>query len=145
MAEKTDGLAERVARLKAQLLDDVKEILAEEAAGNEDAFVDWLHSFYVGGLEGEKLVDFDLFEQSPLALDMIADWKSDCSNDDERLDLLDHIALRYAAEDFDEPEHFNSVGEPILPYGEPGDEHFDKDGKPIDPYVLTLDRPEGQP
>jgi len=25
------------------------------------------------------------------------------------------------------------------------DEHFDKDGKPIDPYVLTLDRPEGQP
>jgi hypothetical protein len=42
MAEKTNGLAERVARLKAQLLDDVKEILAEEAGGNEDAFVGWL-------------------------------------------------------------------------------------------------------
>jgi len=56
------------------------------------------------------------FETVSLALDMIADWKNDCSNDDERLDLLDHIALRYAAEDFDEPEHFNSVGEPILPY-----------------------------
>ena len=119
---------------------NVDKILAEEAQGNKEAFADWLHTFYLSGLEGERLDDFDAFMKSPLALDMIADWQHECDGTASRVELLDHIHTMYSAEDFDEPEHYNEQGEPILPYGESDDKHYDEHGKPIRPYIISSQR-----
>ena len=127
-------------QLLKKLGKNVDELLAEEACGKEDAFADWLHTLYLGGLGGEKLSDFNEFIEYPLAGDMIADWKYECSTRDERVELLDHILGLYRADDFDEQEHFDENGNAILVYGEPGDVHYDKDGKPIVPYVLAIQR-----
>jgi hypothetical protein len=140
MAAKLDKLSKQIQKLNENIRKDVDKILAEEAKGEEDAFADWLHIVYLGGLDGEKLVDFEEFKESPLAADMIADWKYDCTSHADRVELLNHILGRYAAEDFEEQEHFDKDGHAILCYGEPDEEHFDKDGKPIAPYVLALDR-----
>jgi hypothetical protein len=119
---------------------EVDQILAKEAKGEQEAFADWLHTFYMGGLDGDKLSDFDPFKESPLAADMIADWQHECASHSDRVDLLTHITSSYQAEDFDEPEHFDKEGNPILCDGEPDDEHFDKDENAILPYVLVLNR-----
>jgi hypothetical protein len=118
-------------RYRKELARQVEEIL--ESGGDLQAFGRWLHNHYLTGLKGKQLASFDAFmKSSALALDMIADWQTDCSNAASRVELLDHVLNFYSAEDFDEPEHFNEKGEPIS-YDEPG---FDEHGKPIPAHVL---------
>ena len=127
-------------RLLEELGKDVDRILAEEAQENKEAFADWLHTLYLGGLDGERLDDFDAFMKSPLVLDMIADWQHECTDRASRIELLDHIHTMYTADDFDESEHYNERGQPILPYGESDDKHCDEHGNAIPPYVPSFQR-----
>ena len=127
-------------RYREGLARDVDGILKDEAQGEKQAFADWLRTLYLGGLDGERLDDFDAFMKSPLALDMIADWQHECDDRAARIELLDHILSLYSAEDFDEPEHYNEHGDAILPYGASDDKHYDEHGNPIRPYIPLWDR-----
>lgn len=117
-----------------------RRVAQEEAGGDEQAFMRWLHQHYTGTLGGSCCMDSETFSNQPLTLDMVADWKNDCPGRANQVELLAHIQERYAAGDFDEQEHFNHEGTPILPYD--GEGHFDGGGKPIPPYVLVRDRVE---
>lgn len=117
-----------------------ERIAQEEAEGDKRAFTRWLHQHYAGTLGGSRCADLETFSNQPLTLDMAADWDNDCPGRVDQVELLAHIQERYAAEDFDEQEHFDHEGTPILPYGD--GEHFDQDGKPIPSYVLVMDRVE---
>jgi len=118
----------------------VDEIIQSEDQGNQQAFADWHHDLYITGLGGEWLANSSYLLKSPLALDMIADWKHECDDRAERIKLVDHILSHYTAEDFDEPEHYNAQGQPILPCGEPDEAHYDKGGNPVTPYVPSWER-----
>jgi uncharacterized protein YecA (UPF0149 family) len=78
-------MSQKLQKITEQIHRNVANILADEAKGEEDAFADWLHTFYLGGLDGERLTDFEKFKESPLAADMIADWKHECASHDDRV------------------------------------------------------------